>query len=121
MALQKQSLSLVQKCIGSEKGWDCHQLETEGKKLIQSNQTFHDLGTIMGHPEFRRLYETYLQDPVDANVILCMLRAYTEIEKRLKEECQHEVTPIMILPILEKAMKSEIWRKKILFPFKRLS
>lgn len=73
-----------------------YEAEEKGRHLYKTNENYRTLANIMEHPEFRKFYDTHMNDPLSLQTVLMFLKVYESIEKKSKIS----ITPYQKLAIL---------------------
>jgi len=88
---------------------DLYNLDRAGKLIYQTNPHYHQIATIMEHPEFRRFYNQHFSDLLSLKVIMMFLKTYEEIEKLSSVE----LSPFQKIAVLKSVVDSHEPRRAI--------
>lgn len=82
--------------------------EEIGRELYKNNTNYQMIALFMEHPEFRKFYDTYIQDPLSLQTMLLFMKVYESVEKT----CKPNLTPYEKLAIVHEIFNRPNLRRK---------
>ena len=84
----------------------------EGERILNENEFFKDLVSLMENPEFKRFFKKHLCDWVSVKSTIIYMKLYDEFKTKYKKITDNELEESIIVYLL-----SRIMRNKELRPF----
>jgi hypothetical protein len=88
-----------------------------GKEIIEENDFFRELNSIMNNNEFRIFYNKYFNDFSDIKVMVLYMKLYETIQKEYKDKNGNDIENEMLVFIMKELMNDNSTRKSILNSF----
>jgi hypothetical protein len=85
----------------------------EGKHILEENDFFYNLDTIMNDINFRSFYNTYFKDFTDIKVVLLYMKLYETIQIEYKEHNGVEIERELLAYMIKELMSDNDSRKNI--------
>jgi hypothetical protein len=86
--------------------------KVEGERMLNENEFFKDLVSLMENPEFKRFFKKHLSDWVSVKSTIIYMKLYDEFKLKYKKITDKELEESIVVYLL-----SRIMRNKELRPF----
>ena len=78
-----------------------------GKEIIEKNDFFRDLSTIMENKDFDAFFKKYLNDWVDVRAIIVYMKLYSEFKEKYKKLNDDDLDKEVVVFMLKKIMNDK--------------
>jgi hypothetical protein len=89
----------------------------DGKKILNENNFFNELDSIMSDNKFRSFYDEYFKDFSDIKVVLMYMKLYETIQKEYIERYGIEIEKELLVVMMKELMSEHSTRKTIIDSF----
>jgi hypothetical protein len=85
----------------------------EGENILEKNNFFYDLDTVMTDNNFRSFYNTYFKDFSDIKVVILYMKLYETIQIEYKERNGVDIERELLAYMIKELMSNNDSRKNI--------
>ena len=85
----------------------------EGENILEENDFFNSLDTVMNDDNFRSFYNTYFKDFTDIKVVLLYMKLYETIQIEYKEHNGIDIERELLAYMIKELMSNDGSRKNI--------
>ena len=89
----------------------------KGEKILNENNFFNELDSIMSDNKFRSFYDEYFKDFSDIKVVLMYMKLYETIQKEYIERYGIEIEKELLVVMMKELMSEHSTRKNIIDSF----
>ena len=85
--------------------------QAEGKKLVEGNEFFRDLSSLMENKVFRNFFNKYMNTSLEMKCTAVYMRLYKEFKEKYKDMTEDELDTYTVIYLLYKVMSDSNLRK----------
>ena len=89
----------------------------KGEIILQENNFFYDLDSIMRNDNFRTFYEKYFKDFTDVKIVLLYMKLYETVQKEYFEINKKDIEKELLAYIIKELMNDNYTRGIIINSF----
>ena len=89
----------------------------KGKEILQENNFFKELDSLMNNTEFRNFYDKYFRDFHDIKTMLMFMKLYETLEKEYYNKYGEKINKDVIIYLIREIMVDDGLRKDVVNSF----
>lgn len=78
----------------------------EGERMLNENEFFKDLVSLMENPEFKRFFKKHLCDWISVKSTITYMKLYDEFKKKYKKITDSELEDSIVVYLLSRIMRN---------------
>lgn len=78
----------------------------EGERILDENEFFKDLVSLMENPEFKRFFKKHLCDWISVKSTITYMKLYDEFKKKYKKITDSELEDSIVVYLLSRIMRN---------------